>query len=574
VLDSVSDFKYVSVSGISGFLTDGEGLVDPLPIRLGCEGDLPFESDSELDEYAGGDLRVIDPAWLLEAVQERESFLLNYADQVPSSVFTAPRVKSSELLAVATALETWARRWDSGQYTGVFVKPEAEDEISEDWTDVIAVTFTTEFEENDRNEYPPVSRFQDRIAAWTPSDEDSKEIYPNDGIVENLKKHALRDYLSVPRMLGVEPDDHDGTFSWKTVTDWTGTFPPTVKASDVLALYSDLEKTRCAVLDFDCTNYYTPVSYKNDVSEDDKSDSYNLQVDHSIISHSIDRISWTGCASFSEGDHTITSSSTNTPTKGTRQVTISPATSYLTWASWMASVSDTRGLVGKNEVTSVYHHEEHVPYCCLSQRTYFCPTCYSENKLCSTRTSKSISSLPSLVDDNKDETVHEYEPEDDIEMDVTEDYYSSLIPSERTGIEIESASVVIASVAVKYKQSYKRDWNTGAFQTPTSDYGYAEDTRITSRCDVNVRLKRMQCTIRDGHVLVVSLPDVDSIPEATGGKNVEIDLAYPTTVVPGSRIKTVPWSVNNTDTEGQRRAIIGVGPVFVKFKPKTLVGED
>lgn len=572
MLEKIGDFKYVPLNKISGFLEDGGGLVDPLPIRAGCASLLPFSEDGDLGGNFFGDLRVIDTAWLMEAVQERESFLTGRGATVPSSILKTPYVMASELLAVARALKTWASRWETGAITGVFVDEDAESEVSDEWQDVVGVTLTAEYDEKDLDDCPVICHLDPwtEMSSWSPSGSDAQKI-TLDGLSAVVRKHALRNYLSVPRFLGIETDDdlETGSFSWKNVEGWKGEYPPVVKSSDVLALYSDLEATRFAIIDFEPAGDSHSVEDKRDESDHNVNENWNLWVDHNIISLDIGHLSFEGCPSFWDDPHTVSSYDSPTTDKTKRTVSIPPATQFLNWSGGYVGITGLTGLACKIEAKETRHREFYNTAACVSY-SRVCSTCYSQDKHISTRQNRFMCPLPTQTSDETVEVSNSRELTDEITMDVT--YKWGGVKPARD-LEIESASVLVASLAVDYESEAVEHKMAGAYQSPTTDYRDAVDFIAYSECKVNVRLKRVQCEIRDGRIIVVPTIDVESIPDASGGETVQIELnnreAEP---VPGSRISS-PRGVREVKTKGSRKAILGIGPVFVKFKPKTSVKE-
>ena len=572
MLEKIGDFKYVPLNKISGFLEGGGGLVDPLPIRAGCASSLPFSGDGYLDNNFCGDLRVIDTAWLMEAVQERESFLTGYGATVPSSLLKTPSVRASELLAVARALKTWASRWETGAMTDVFVDEGVESEVSDEWQDVVGVTMTAEYDEKDLDNCPVISYLDPwpEMSSWSPSGSDAQKI-TLDGLSAVVRKHALRNYLSVPRFLGVETDDdlETGSFSWKNVEGWKGEYPPVVKSSDVLALYSDLEATRFAIIDFEPDEDSHNVEDKRDESDHNVNENWNLRVDHNIKILNVESLSFDGCPSFWDDQHTVSSYDSPTTDKTKRTVSIPPATQFLNWSGGYVGITGLTGLACKIEAKETRHWEYYNTAACVSY-SQVCSTCYSQDKHISTRLDRFMCSLPTQTSDETVEVSNSRELTDEMTMDVT-GQLGGVNPAR--DLEIESASVLVASLAVDYESEAVEHQMAGAYQSPTTDYRDAVDFMAYSECKVNVRLKRVQCEIRDGHIIVVPSIDVESIPDASGGEPVQIELNNREAErVPGRRISS-PREVREVKTKGSRKAILGIGPVFVKFKPKTSVKE-
>lgn len=574
MLENISDFKYVPLNKISGFLEDGGGLVDPLPIRAGCAQSLPFSDDGELDDNFCGDLRVIDVAWLMEAVQERESFITGHASTVPSSILKTPFGSASELLSVASALKAWASRWETGAITDVFVDEDAESAVSGDWQDAVGVTMIVEYDEKDLDDFP-VPRSIDpwiEMSSWSPSGSDVQKM-TLDGLSEVVRKHALRNYLSVPRFLGVETDDDldTGLFSWKNVEGWGGEYPPVVKSSDVLALYSDLEATRFAIIDFEPGESSYDVEDKRDRSDNTVNEDWNLWVDHNVVARAIDSMSFEGCPSFWDDPHTVSSYGSPTTDKTNGAVQVSPATQFLSWSGGYVGITGLTGLACKIEAKETRHWESYITAACVLY-TLTGPTSYSTDAHISTRQNRFMCPLPMQTSDETVEVSNSRELTDEITMDVT-DWWGEVNPAR--DLEIESASVLVASLAVGYESEAVEHQMAGVYKTPTTDDQDAVDFMAHSECKVNVRIKRVQCEIRDGHIIVVPPFDVDSIPDASGGEGepVRIELNNKgAEKVPGSRISS-PRTVREVKTKGSRKAILGVGPAFVKFKPKTSVKE-
>ena len=573
MLEKIGDFKYVPLNKISGFLEDGADLACPLPVRAGCASSLPFSEDGDLNGNFCGDLRVIDTAWLMEAVQERESFLTGHGATVPSSILKTPYVMASELLAVARALKTWASRWETGAITNVFVDEGAESDVSDKWQDVVGVTMTAEYDEKDLDDCP-VIRYLDpwaEMSSWSPSGSDAQKI-TLDGLSAVVRKHALRNYLSVPRFLGLETDDdlETGSFSWKNVEGWKGKYPPVVKSSDVLALYSDLEATRFAVIDFEPDdNRSRNVEDKRDESDHYVNEDWNLWVDHNIKHLDIANLSFEGCPSFWDDKHTVSSYDSPTTDTTTRTVSIAPATKFLDWSGGYVGITGLTGLACKIEAKETRHIESYDTAACVSY-SQVCSTCYSQDKHISTRLNRFMCPLPTQTSDETVEVSNSRELKDEITMDVTSRWWE--VNPDRN-LEIESASVLVASLAVAYESEAVEHQMAGAYQSPTTDYRDATDFTAYSECKVNVRIKRVPCDIRDGHIIVVPSIDVESVPDASGGEHVQVELNdRDAEKVPGTRISS-PRGVREVKTKGSRKAILGIGPVFVKFKPKTSVKE-
>lgn len=572
MLEKIGDFKYVPLNKISGFLEEGGGLVDPLPIRAGCASLLPFSEDGDLNDNFCGDLRVIDTAWLMEAVQERESFLTGYGATVPSSLLKTPSVRASELLAVARALKTWASRWETGAITDVFVDEGAESEVSDEWQDVVGVTMTAEYDEKDLDDCPVIRALDPwtEMSSWSPSGSDAQKI-TLDGLSEVVRKHALRKYLSVPRFLGVETDDdlETGSFSWKNVEGWKGEYPSVVKSSDVLALYSDLEATRFAIIDFEPDERSYNVEDKKDESNHYVNEDWNLWVDHNIRLLDIANLSFEGCPSFWDDKHTVSSYDSPTTETTKRTVSIDPATKFLDWSGWYVGITGLTGIACKIEAKETIHLESYNTAACVSY-SRVCSECYSQDKHISTRLNRFMCPLPTQTSDETDEVSNSRELTGEITMDVT----SRLLEvNPANDLDIESASVLVASLAVAYESEAVEHQMAGAYQSPTTDYQDAIDFMAYSECKVNVRIKRVPCYIRDRHIIVVPSIDVESIPDASGGEHVQIELNdREAEKVPGTRISS-PRGVREVKTNGSRKAILGIGPVFVKFKPKTSVKE-
>ena len=572
MLEKIGDFKYVPLNKISGFLEDVGCLVDPLPVRAGCASSLPFSEEGDLDGNFFGGLRVIDTAWLMEAVQERESFLTGHGATVPSSLLKTPSVRASELLAVARALKTWASRWETGAITNVFGDEDTESEVSDEWKDVVGVTMRAEYDEKDLDDCP-VIRYLDpwtEMSSWSPSGSDVKKITLG-GLSEVVRKHALRNYLSVPRFLGVETDDHleTGSFSWKNVEGWKGEYPPVVKSSDVLALYSDLEATRFAIIDFDPDEDSYNVEDKRDESAHNVNENWNLLVDHNIRIIDTSNLSFEGCPSFWGDKPTVSSSDSPTTETTKRTVSIDPATKFLAWPGGYVGITGLTGLACKIEEKEARHLEYYNTAACVSY-SQVCSTCYSQDKHISTRLNRFMCPLPTQTSDETVEVSNSRELTDEITMDVTNRLWEVNTAND---IEIENASVLVASLAVAYESDAVENQMAGAYQSPTTDYQDAIDFMAYSECKVNLRIKRVPCDIRDGHIIVVPSIDVESIPDASGGEHVQIELNdREAEKVPGTR-RSSPRGVREVKTNGSRKAILGIGPVFVKFKPKTSVKE-
>ena len=170
MLERIGDFHYVTVSGISGFLEVGGSLVQPLPKRAGAS--LPFGQASGAHDVFSGDVSLIDPAYLKEACQERETLLTGDSDTVDQPDVS---VMSSEFIAVANVLKSWASRWESDCPSGVFCKPDVLYEWTE-WEELGGATISWSYEER----WSDVALLPSELGRWRefiPEDPDGEDKF-------------------------------------------------------------------------------------------------------------------------------------------------------------------------------------------------------------------------------------------------------------------------------------------------------------------------------------------------------------------------------------------------------------
>lgn len=578
MLDDASDFKSIpsaTMAKLSGMVTADGALVDPMPVRCDCASSLPFSSASTADSYFCGDIRVIDPLWLLEAVQERESFLSGYLASVPTDTIANPKLMSGELLAVANALKSWASRWESNPSgVGCFVKGDAFEDFSGEWEDVIAVTLTSSMDFKDKSssvsfDFTEVPGY---FRSWSPDDDELEQMTKKDvGAV--FGKYALRDYLSIPRFLGVETEDEpgEGVFGWKDVDDWPGYYAPLAKASDVLLLYSDLEATNTAVIDFRTGSLSGKKTGDEPVT--DRVESLNWEVEHGIIVHGLANMTWEGCPAMVRypGSGPSVSVSSN-PTKATYSLVPTGVFDHLAWSSALVKIRDSGGIASEYDLASEVKARQREAYACVTKVSTH-PEGYHMDYHGSARTSRGVFPTPTSTHD----TTRRYEEErklaGSVEMDLRDTGHGQWgVYADGRDQEVDSAYVLVSSIAVSYEAKGDYSQYCGAMKTASEDYPDAYGATIDVECKVNIRVKKVQCTVRDNRYLTVPSFSADEVPEASGGAGIEIEPPDPGSDASGQRLEPA-WHEHEGKAKGRRKAITGIGPVIVKFKPKTSVKE-
>ena len=141
---------------------------------------------------------------------------------------------------------------------------------------------------------------------------------------------------------------------------------------------------------------------------------------------------------------------------------------------------------------------------------------------------------------------------------------------------IESVSILVASVAVTVESSTYQAARAGLYSSDATEASYAKDYKSDEVYKVNVRVKRVPCTIRENRYAVIPSLSANDIPEAFGG--VRIDIENPFVRASHSMGGMGPYvSPPSEQLESKStlklKAFCGYGPVLVKFKPNTSVKE-
>lgn len=298
MLQSVSDFRFVTASSFAGMIAVNGSLVSPLPVRLGVSGSLPYPSQSSLSSVTAGDLKCVDPCWLYEAIHERAlmtNTLTRYADDTftPVAPGYAPRVLSDDLSTVARAVKKFADGWSGAGPlnipSGVFVN--ADYSPPSGWQDVFSVTLQTIVPGDHKSSRSYTLDMKAKLRSWTPTDEQMRRC--SGSVVSGILGNALRNLLSPKRFLGKVTDDDVSVpeFKWKTVDGWDGQYPPLLKSGDVVSLYSDLEAMKQAFVSLQAANAgWSGTAYVSGTQKtetDSSSSGYSYTVDnHAVFSGS------------------------------------------------------------------------------------------------------------------------------------------------------------------------------------------------------------------------------------------------------------------------------------------------
>ena len=586
MLESVSDFKYLTSTTLNAFrdliAIDGE-LVSPLPVRCDCASSLPFSGEEEPDSYSYGDLRTVDLLWLLEAVQERESFGagLGYA-AVPSSIIKAPLVTRDELVSVAKVLKLWASRWEQSSVYNrdcCYVKGDAFGDFSGEWEEVYAVTLHVPVnlygvENAVAFDYYTVSvadmgggwlGIPEFIRSWQPTDEQLKKITKKNA-VSVFAKYALRDYLSVPRFLGVTPDDDlvDGRFGWKDVAGWSGYYPPYVSAADVLALYSDLEAT-CGVM----LEIHSAGSSVVQFSETPKAKNITSSSDSYVhetcdFELSIEDEDEECPSSFTELSRSSSESSSSSSGVEVRPSVITDPSVLSVLSQWDSAWLDPTSFFGSTSHSARLQDltQDHVTYS-KRRHTLVC--------------NGNVTTFPTEIESSESRLRRSRKVEG-----VDGEFVLDLRPNAAVNFNdgrdcgIESVSILVASVAVTVESSTYQAARAGLYSSDATEASYAKDYKSDEVYKVNVRVKRVPCTIRENRYAVIPSLSANDIPEAFGG--VRIDIENPFVRASHSMGGMGPYvSPPSEQLESKStlklKAFCGYGPVLVKFKPNTSVKE-
>lgn len=543
MLESIEDFHYIDVDPVSGIISpDGESFPEPLPKRAGVT--VPFDSDPS--EFAG-DLLVLDPAWLLEACQEREALLLG-EDEADDPPDPDPKALSDQLVSVASVLKTWASRWEEDCPANMFLKSDVFSQWSS-WTVIGGGTVKWEYKDRWSDQFAVIPA---QLESWRdsiPDGEDGETDQQDEfSWAKKARKafapYALRDYLSVPVFLGVEDDDdpEENVFAWAGVSEWKGYYPPEVKCLDVLKLFSDLERTVIgAVVVPGHSVSVTTNTHLDSTETTEYSGSYKSHDDCSD-----------GCGTFhqDEAQDPITYNTEN-DSASTRAVTVSPGTLCAVDDVNVTSVESVAGLLGKCE------------YECDVERTV------RGHTRCHDGDCETTDEAPYDFWTSKLHGKTKYEQEKSTSGQIEFDLSARL----ENGAEIESAAIVAFAVSVDVTAEKK--FNQFLFTHGNAPYintSYGTNYSGKGQCDFSVSVKLVECEVSDGTVTVPTV-DADGLPEASGGSVVELELPSATGSAPQGTQRSPAVVEYEEKYAGKRRSIHAFGPLIVKFKPKTLVEE-
>lgn len=544
MLESLEDFHYIDVDPVSGIIDpDGESFPEPLPKR--ADVTVPFGS---APSGFAGDLLVLDPAWLLEACQEREALLLG-EDGTDDPPDPDPSVLSGQLVSVASVLKAWASRWEADCPENMFLKSGVFSQWTS-WTVIGGGTVKWEYEDRWSDQFAIVPS---QLASWRESipDGDGDETDRQDEFSWAKKarkafaQYALRDYLSVPVFLGVEADDdpEENVFAWAGVSEWKGYYPPAVKCLDVLKLFSDLERTVTgAVAATGPSVSVTTKTHLDSVETTEYSGSYKSHDDCSD-----------GCGTFHQGEaQDPYTSNTENDSSSSSAVTVPPGALCAVGDDVdVTSAESVVGLLGKCE----YERE-------VEQTDRGHTRCHDGD--CAT-----TDEAPYDFWTSKKHGRTKYEQEKSTSGDIAFDLSTRL----ENGAEIESAAIVEFAVSVDVTAEKKA--NQFLFtQGSGSSVSYTTGTNYSGngQCDFSVSVKLVGCEVSGG-VVTVPTVDADDLPGASGGSVVNLNLPSATGSAPQGEQRSPALMEREEKYVGKRRSVHAFGPLIVKFKPKTLVEE-
>lgn len=535
MLERIGDFHYVTVSDISGFLEVDGSLVQPLPKRAGAS--LPLDQDSEADGAFAGDVMLFDPTYLKEACQERENLLTGTLDDAvdPPGLF----VRSSDVIAIADVLKAWATRWEADCPSNVFCKPEVFD-LWSSWEELGGAEITWEY--GDRWSDLPIVPAE--VANWRgfipeTDDEEGYRFKWSEKAKKAFLKYALRDYLSIPTFLGVRCDDDEesGTFAWVADDEWDGYYPPVPSSLHILELYSDLEKTVVgSVSVYSGDTVPVEVKSKNEIeSHTEYSGDYKL---HDNCSD--------GCGTFHHDEAPSPSSiKSEYSNKDELDISVTPG--------GFCSISDSVNVTSVGAVGELYEFEAETKTNEINRGYTSCHDgdCHHTGYgVYDFWTSK----VKSTSNDDGTKAFS-----DDAEFDLSDRL--------ENGAEIEKAAIVVFAVSVEIDAEKEIDQTVFVWDEDLYT-GVKYSGKGTVKFSVSVRL--VECSV-DGGKIKLNAVTTGDIPSPSGGESIEVELPEDTGTKPiGSELS--PYnSETNQKYKGSRKSVAAFGPLFVKFKPKTLV---
>lgn len=540
MLERIGDFRYVTVSDISGFLEAGGSLVQPLPKR--ADASIPFDQASEAEDVFAGDVMLIDPAYLKEACQERETLLTGDSATVdPPDV----SVRSSEFIAVANVLKSWASRWESDCPSEVFCKPDVLDEWTE-WEELGGATISWSYEDR----WSDVALLPSELGQWRefiPEDPDGEDKFDwAKKVKKAFLKHALRDYLSIPKFLGLEADDdlEELTFGWKEAEDWCGYYPPVVKCSDVMLLYSDLERTVCGSI-VGLTTEGVDGTYETSTESESTTEYSGNSKSHDDCSD--------GCGTFRHDDAPAPQHNEyEYSNSGEWTIEVSPGGFCAVGNDIDVTSTSTYG-----SISGEYENEQETNSLSRGYTNCHDGDCnHTGFGVYDFWTSKRKSLTKNKGSLSADSSV-EFDLSDRLENGATVEKASILVFVVATEVEAEKETDTVLLVVGSGSESY-----------PESGTKYSGN----GKCKFTVSAKLVECSVSEG-VVTVNMPSASGIPSASGGESIELELPDDTGTSPQGSEQSPYTHEEKQKYTGSRKSVVAFGPLFVKFVPKTLIEE-
>ena len=540
MLERIGDFHYVTVSDISGFLEVDGSLVQPLPKRAGAS--LPLDQASEADDVFAGDVMLLDPTYLKEACQERETFLTGDSDTVDLPDVS---VMSSEFIAVANVLKSWSSRWESDRPSGVFCKPGVLDEWTE-WEELGGATISWSYEER----WSDVAILPPELARWrefVPEDPDGEGKFDwAKKVKKAFLKYALRDYLSVPRFLGIEADDdlEEFTFGWKGAEDWGGYYPPVVKCSDVMLLYSDLERTVCGSI-AGLTTKRADGTYETSTESESTTEYSGNSKAHDDCSD--------GCGTFHHDDAPAPQHSEyEHSNSGEQAIEVLPGGLCAIGNDINVTSTSTYG-----SISGEYENEQETN---LLLRGY--THCHDGD--CN-KTGYGVYDFWTSKGKSLAKNKGSLSANSSVEFDLSARL--------ENGATIEKASILVFVVATEVEAEKETDTvlfvvGSGSGSSAITGDKYSGN----GKCKFTVSAKLVECPVSEG-IVTVNMPSASEIPSASGGESIELELPDDTGTRPQGSEQSPYTHEEKQKYTGSRKSVVAFGPLFVKFVPKTLIEE-
>ena len=532
------DFKFVIVADVSGFCVDGSGpVVDLLPVRAGVEVPLSGGGDEghETEPALASDLRAYDIVWLLEACGERNALVPETGSTTQSKPRASLRVLLTYPVEIAGILYAWARRWETASGQGVWFKAEILEALSGGWHSIGGGTI-------DWKAHTSVSSYDDALEAnellprWRDfveqSGVDPKEFDWPGKIRAFFSPYALRAYDSLADLFGAVPDDSEDGFSWAEVDGWDDGKPYVVSGRTVLKLFSDMEKTVVGARE---PSLDTSVNVNmRDKIVDDVVNKWSTYADVNVVFF----VSWMafievyGTNSEAVEERSVIDNGSDTKTSESWYPSVNALFSSLSNALDVTTCSYAGGLfpVGFSKVSHkmrYFRMEDGDPERWVRDysRTY-------ERKVTRTATSSVTWSLPSTV------------------------------PAE---VEIVSAHLVMFAVSVEERATLNyENYNVDSVREWEGD------------CKFGVFMKFAPCEVSPGGrriTLPFSGMNMLDLPSPSGGPAVTLDFSVlETYMADGGSFPRERLITQETDeATGERRSLCALGPLIIKFKPRTLV---